>query len=212
VRTNQPAPIRSITESAICPITRIFPSADARAAGQSAARPLSSVRLTLTRGRLPGRRESENQAGEQQTPVVKSRTLRSGPSSQHAEPARSNQRISSFTPAAANAAPSHAARRGEHKAFGEKLPHDARAARAQREAHADLFLPRRGACQQQVGHVGAGDHQHQRHHRHQHVQRVGEIAAQAGDAGRGVVQFQVLLQNMSGWLRLSSRIPRPPPA
>ena len=48
----------------------------------------------------------------------------------------------------------------DHHALGQKLPHDARARRPQRHAHADLAGTARVARQQQAGGVGAGDEQH----------------------------------------------------
>ena len=61
-----------------------------------------------------------------------------------------------------------------------KLPHQSRPACAECEAEPDLLLPRGGACQQEVRHVGARDEQDQSHHRHEHEQRLSESVAQDG--------------------------------
>jgi len=55
-----------------------------------------------------------------------------------------------------------------------KLPDDAGAARADRQPHRDLPLACRGACQQQVRNVRAGDQKQQTNHCHQHHQRLPE--------------------------------------
>ena len=58
----------------------------------------------------------------------------------------------------------------EHR-LGQELPDDAPAAGAESGPDGDLAMPDRCARQQQVGHVGACDEQHERdrtHHREQH--------------------------------------------
>ena len=55
----------------------------------------------------------------------------------------------------------HPARRSQQHAFGEQLTQHAAAARAQGDAHRDLFLPCDGAGQQQIGNVHAHDQQNQ---------------------------------------------------
>ena len=63
--------------------------------------------------------------------------------------------------------------------FGDELTHQPAAARADREANADLLLPARRARQQHARDVGARDQQHQTDHRHhaggdRHDDRIGE--------------------------------------
>ena len=70
------------------------------------------------------------------------------------------------------------ANRRQHHALDQQLADNARARRADREAHGDLTLARGGARQQQVREVGAGDQQHEPGRRQQHDQRLAELFAQ----------------------------------
>ena len=63
-----------------------------------------------------------------------------------------------------------AADRREHDALGDQLANDAPAVAADRRAHRQLALARRGAHQQQVRDVRAGDQQHEHHRAHQRDQ------------------------------------------
>ncbi len=54
------------------------------------------------------------------------------------------------------------ARHGEEQALGQELPDQPAVRRAEGQTRRQLVAPRRGARQQQVGDVGAGDEQHQR--------------------------------------------------
>ena len=65
---------------------------------------------------------------------------------------------------------------GEQDAFGEELADDAGAAGSQGGADGKLALAAGGAHQQQVGHVGAGDQQHQADGAQQHEQRFAGVA------------------------------------
>ena len=59
----------------------------------------------------------------------------------------------------------------EHHALDEQLPDDAPARGAERDAHGDLARAVHRPRQQQVGHVGARDQQHEAdraHHREEH--------------------------------------------
>ena len=69
-----------------------------------------------------------------------------------------------------------AAHHGEQNALGEQLPHQPLPARAQSRPDGDLLAPPGGARQQQVGHVRAGDQQHQDHRPEQHQQRPADVA------------------------------------
>ena len=81
--------------------------------------------------------------------------------------------------------PHHAAGQRDDDALGEELPEQALPRGAERGAHRDLLRPRRGAGQQQVGHVGAGDEEHEPHRAEKDEQGGPDIAggleAQAGD-------------------------------
>ena len=54
-----------------------------------------------------------------------------------------------------------AAEAGQQQALGEQLPHEAPASRTQRGADGDLLATLGRAGQQEIGHVGAGDEQHE---------------------------------------------------
>jgi hypothetical protein len=72
----------------------------------------------------------------------------------------------------------HAERRGERgddQRLGEELPHDGEAGRAERGADPHLLGAVRGAVEQEVGDVGAGDQQDQAHraeHREEELPRL----------------------------------------
>ena len=55
--------------------------------------------------------------------------------------------------------PDHAPTNGEQYAFEQELPDDAAATRAQCQAHRDLLVPGRIACQQQTRQIGARNHE-----------------------------------------------------
>ncbi len=71
-----------------------------------------------------------------------------------------------------------AAGRREQHALGQELPHQARAAGAQRAANGNLPLPDRRAREQQVRDVGAGDQQHEADRGEQRQQRRTHVADQ----------------------------------
>ena len=71
--------------------------------------------------------------------------------------------------------PNTVASERQHQRFGEELPNDRRARRAERGANADFLRAMRRAVEQQVGDVGAGDEQHEEHgaeHREQQLPRL----------------------------------------
>ena len=59
----------------------------------------------------------------------------------------------------------------EQAALGEQLPDHRPSARAQRRPEGELAFPDRGPHQEQMGDVGAGDHQHEAHRAEQDHQR-----------------------------------------
>jgi len=71
---------------------------------------------------------------------------------------------------------------------------EAPAACAEREAHRGLFLPRRGARQQQARHVGARDQQHQADHAHQYQNRRRELLAEIRSPSQPRTKEQVFAQ------------------
>ncbi len=80
-----------------------------------------------------------------------------------------------------------AAKQRDQKALRQELLHHPSAADTEREAHGDLAPSRRGARQQQVGHVRAGDQQEQPGgERHRDAQR-GGLVHRAAPAVRGEI-------------------------
>ena len=77
--------------------------------------------------------------------------------------------------------PTRAAGERDDETLDQQLLDDAPPAGAEREADGDLALTRRGARDQQVGDVGAGDQQHAADHRHQHPQRPASARCAAYD-------------------------------
>ena len=78
------------------------------------------------------------------------------------------------------------AQRHQHEAFGQQLADQPAAARANREPHRHLVLPRGGAGEQQVGDIGAADEEHDADDRHDDHQRIGVgLAKVVGAPGRG---------------------------
>ena len=72
--------------------------------------------------------------------------------------------------------PQDAARERQDEAFDETLARDAAPAGAQRGANRELVLTSFGADQQQIGHVGARDQEHQANRREQDPQHVADAA------------------------------------
>src|ERR1035441_5102740 len=105
---NHPAPISSITDSAICPTTRILP-AQILALLPVSPRPASfNVLLTLTRADLQAGARPKIRPVSSETPMVKKRTRSSGRASSATEPARSpTKATSSCTPYTASRLPSN---------------------------------------------------------------------------------------------------------
>ena len=67
-----------------------------------------------------------------------------------------------------------ATRGRQQQAFHEQLANQASAAGTERRAHRDFLFTRRGASQQQICHVDAGDQQHQHGYDHQESQHATE--------------------------------------
>ncbi len=97
-------------------------------------------------------------------------------------------------PAFATSQPEHRTAHGEHERFGEHLPHEPRAAAAERRAHRQLALTTRRAHQDEVRDVRARDEQHERHGAEQRDERGLHLRHQLGvhwygaeiDAGGGL--------------------------
>jgi hypothetical protein len=67
--------------------------------------------------------------------------------------------------------------RGEQDVFGEKLPNEPPAARADRGAHRHLAFARHAARERQVREIRAANQQQHPHRREQHVQRPSQLVA-----------------------------------
>ena len=89
-----------------------------------------------------------------------------------------------------------AAQEREGHALHQELADQAAAARAHGQPHRHLALARLGPGQQQVGHVRAGDEQHQADHAHEHEQRGLRLPAQLGGAARSGQEHQGLLREL----------------
>ena len=88
--------------------------------------------------------------------------------------------------------PKGAARERQQDALGEQLPYQSPASCPERQTYGDLALPHAGPRQQQVGHVGAGDEQHQPDHGHQQKQGARKFPAQVVGAPRGGQQHDAM--------------------
>jgi hypothetical protein len=75
-----------------------------------------------------------------------------------------------------------AADRRKQNAFGKHLAEQPRRSSPHGGTDSDFFLPYRGACQQNIGDIGAGDQQNESDDGHQNFERLAEIGAQYGTA------------------------------
>jgi hypothetical protein len=80
----------------------------------------------------------------------------------------------------------------DDQALGQKLPHERPPSGSQSQPDGHFTAARGGARQQQVGHIGAGDQQHQSHQGHQRNQRLLPLLPQLVDALRSRLQFELL--------------------
>ena len=83
---------------------------------------------------------------------------------------------SASTPGVHEETPGKQAPERQERALHEQLPDDAPAARADRDANADLPLARRRPRQQHVRHIAAGNHQQEAHGAEERVQHAPELA------------------------------------
>ena len=90
-----------------------------------------------------------------------------------------------------------AADRSEQHALGEHLANEPAAAGADCHAHSDLLLAGRGAGEQQVGNVGAGDQQDHGDDARQHEQGLGEASAQVGGAPGPSLYLDLLVEEFA---------------
>ena len=97
--------------------------------------------------------------------------------------------------------PEPAADRGEQDALDEQLADDAAAARAEREAHGDLPLPRRRACDEQARDVRARDQQHADDDPEEQPQRLRQLLADRRAALRGRQQRHLPFQELLARVR-----------
>ena len=84
----------------------------------------------------------------------------------------------------------------EHDALDQQLADDAAAARAEREPHGDLLLPRRRARDQQARDVGARDQQHAGDDAEQQPQRLRQLLPDWRPALRRRQQIDLALQEL----------------
>ena len=79
--------------------------------------------------------------------------------------------ISWWMPSRASSNPTSCSAPGDDQAFGQHLPHQTPAARAERGAHGKLSLPQRRPDHQQIRDIRAGDQQQKNHRPHQRDNR-----------------------------------------
>ena len=170
LRTSRPAPISRITDSETSPRISALRTR-CRAALVPARPPAWSDAVRILSGGLERRRQPEGQRrhqagerGERQHSPVHVDLAQTGEIGrvQHAQEAqRQRGHHEAERPAGQR----------EQPALGQELPDHRPAARAQRGAERELALPDRRPHQQQVGDVGAGDHQHETDRAEQDQQR-----------------------------------------
>jgi len=78
---------------------------------------------------------------------------------------------------------------GQERALGQQLSDDPAAAGADGETNGHLPLSRRGAREQEVSDVDAGDHEHHDHESHHHEERLSKLLPQRGPSGRAWDDF-----------------------
>ena len=116
--------------------------------------------------------------------------------------------------------PGRPAEERQDDALGHQLAHQAQPAGPHRQADGNLLAPRRGACQEEVGDVGAGDQQDQTDDGHQeaagHDEKTPEVRVdrRLGDrekdgtppaVGGGILLLQALGDRLDGGVRLLDR-------
>jgi hypothetical protein len=69
---------------------------------------------------------------------------------------------------------------GDQRAFGQQLSHDRARFGAERRADGELLLPRSGAREHEVRHVGTSDEQHRTHGGKEHDDGTAHVAEQRG--------------------------------
>ena len=121
---------------------------------------------------MPGRRQPEDQAGDQRHREREDQGRQIDRHLVETREIRRRQREERRHAPARDDGTAEAGGERQHHALGEELADQAAASGADRRAHDDLAAARRGARQQQIGDVGAGDEQHEAHRAEQHEQRL----------------------------------------
>ncbi len=140
------------------------------AARRLAAATLAERALEVALRRMEGRKETEDQAGDEceaegeaQDRPVETDLAGAG----DAVGAHGHQHPRARDP---EGEPQQAAGEAEHEALGQELAHQAAARGAQGSADRDLALARRHAGEQEIGHVGTRDQQDHAHGHHENQQ------------------------------------------
>src|SRR5262245_40245196 len=147
--------------------------------GPHAARALSALFERLCQvepRRLERRREAEDDAGRERYPQCEAEHRRVDLHLRQVEQIGRGERYEQIGPPPRQRQSGQAAQPGEQQTLGQQLPDDATAIRAQRSAHGNFPPPPRGARQQQVGNVRAGDQEHHPDRAEQHEQRQTNLA------------------------------------
>ena len=150
---------------------------------------LLSAGSRSTRAGPPGRDQAEQEGGQHGDAEGEGQDM--GIEAHRQPGARHDQAEQEAQDPARHEQAERAPEQRQEQALREQLPHQAATAGAEGEADRDLPLPARGAGQEQVADVGAGDQQHQADDRHQDRQRPRvpfpqsrEALGEGGEVGR----------------------------
>ena len=162
LRTKSPAAMRSSSDSATSATTSILLEAEPASASVAVAGRILERRHQPRPRRLERRRDAKHDPGEERQREREQQHARVDREvereRQRALRRRRRLERPDDDPRQRNAG--DAADRRQQHAFGQQLPDEAPAARADGQPHRELAPPRRGPRQQQVRDVRAGDQQH----------------------------------------------------
>ena len=166
---NKPAPTNNNNDSATC--ATISPLLN-RDTAPVVRRLCLSARRQIQARRAPRGRQAEQHAGQQrdgqrerQHTPIQTEVNAAGQDSRVFVGQRQERALAPEGEEHAD----RAAQRREQHTFGQQLPDQTPAPRADRQPHTDLCAAQGRPRQQQVRHVGAGNQQHQRHHDEQSI-------------------------------------------
>ena len=166
------------------------------------ARMLAQRALHRRPPRPQGRRQTEQEAGrdgdrerkERDAPIEDGRRLlrarhrqRLGTTATQHEEGLGQQPVQKPNQPQAQGDTGRAADHGEPEALGECLRHQPPGPGAERHTNPELALPAERLCQEQIGHIGAGNQEHERHgaeeHEHGRLDVADQLRAQGEHGG-----------------------------